>query len=280
MISASKARDYFSAYWDGTLEPGLAAALERRLEQDTELKAEYDEFVRVMAAFEDLSKETVETPVDLHDRIMARIDRQIYESKRATRPAGIFSLWRSLAYGGAATVLIIGGILALRGGDGAFTAGFGGASNQQTLAPELRVGPDRGLIVEWTPAGKGQLVLERDGATIDRQSSDRQEIQRALSNSSPEAELITIRVSPPSRSVHVALPGTARLEPNSGQGDVRSFALALAGTYGVPVMVNVDQLDRKVTWTLTGKQPSDAVNARVDAGLSVSFGSDGILRIN
>ena len=71
-MNQSKARDFYSAYYEGTLDFGLTQAFERALTTEAEVKAEYEQFVRVM---EDLKvcKPLVEPPEDLHLKIRERV---------------------------------------------------------------------------------------------------------------------------------------------------------------------------------------------------------------
>ena len=68
-MTNDKAREFFSAYHEGTLEPGLCASLERRLEGDASLQAEYAAFAETVESLNSMRFESVEIPAYLGDRI-------------------------------------------------------------------------------------------------------------------------------------------------------------------------------------------------------------------
>ncbi len=81
-MTLAKAKDYFSAYHEGSLDRGLKQAFETRLREDTQLQAEYRAFERTMKELEAFGCVEVEPPSDLHDKIAARLDKAIWDQKR------------------------------------------------------------------------------------------------------------------------------------------------------------------------------------------------------
>src|SRR5688500_10784952 len=98
-MNASKAREFFSSYFEGTLDAGLRQAFERRLHTDAEIQAEYRAFERTMGQLSTLKDLEVEVPFDLHERISARVDLHIFEAKRAKGSPWI-AMWKPLLIGG------------------------------------------------------------------------------------------------------------------------------------------------------------------------------------
>ena len=98
-LNHEKAREYFSAYHEGTLERGLKETFERALSTDAQVQAEYRAFERLMGSLESLKAEAPEPEFDLHEAIARRLDKHIYdEARRAKHP--IFAWWKSAALGG------------------------------------------------------------------------------------------------------------------------------------------------------------------------------------
>ncbi|MCH7945048.1 MAG: hypothetical protein IIC73_03415, partial [Armatimonadetes bacterium] len=111
-MNQSKARDFYSAYFEGTLDSGLTQAFERALRTEAEIKAEYEQFVRVM---DDLKacRSPVEAPDDLHLKIRERVDAHILSTERQERAGVLFFAWKPLAYGAIAAVAIIAAVASL-----------------------------------------------------------------------------------------------------------------------------------------------------------------------
>ena len=116
-MNSNKAREYFSAYLEGSLDAGLRQSFERKLATDATVQAEYRAFVSVVEKLNALKDETIDVPYDLHETISSRLDRHVYDNKSKTTFA-LSGWWRSLALGGLATAAIIATIVSLKGGGG------------------------------------------------------------------------------------------------------------------------------------------------------------------
>src|SRR5688572_18563817 len=112
-MSHDKAREYFSAYYEGTLERGLKETFERALSTDAQVQAEYRAFERLMGSLDVMKTEAPEPEFDLHEAIARRLDKHIYEETRKAKHP-IFAWWKSAALGGLATVALVATILQLR----------------------------------------------------------------------------------------------------------------------------------------------------------------------
>ncbi|HTQ08499.1 MAG TPA: hypothetical protein VMI31_00360, partial [Fimbriimonadaceae bacterium] len=90
-MTNEKAREFFSAYHEGTLEPGFRVSFEQKLKSDYAVRHEFESFVRAMEKLDALRDEEIEIPADLHDRITARLDRHLYERRKSATPS--WSVW-------------------------------------------------------------------------------------------------------------------------------------------------------------------------------------------
>ena len=88
-MNQEKAKELFSPYYEGTLEPGLAQALGQSLSKDAHLRAEFEQFERTYDELRALKFEVIDIPEDLAEKISTRIDRQIYEQKRTVQPTWV-----------------------------------------------------------------------------------------------------------------------------------------------------------------------------------------------
>src|SRR5437016_300995 len=98
-MNLAKAKDYFSAYYEGSLDRGLQQSFEARLKEDAQLQAEYRAFERTMQDLGAMGKIEIEPPEDLHDKIAARLDYALWEQKRQKAPLMGLSWWKGLVMG-------------------------------------------------------------------------------------------------------------------------------------------------------------------------------------
>src|SRR5687767_3235474 len=116
-MNADKAREFFSSYFEGTLDAGLRQAFELRLETDAETQAEYRAFERSMGQLDTLKDIEIEIPYDLNEKISARVDRHIFEAKR-TKGSPWLAFLRPMAIGGLAAAAIIGTVITMNNRSG------------------------------------------------------------------------------------------------------------------------------------------------------------------
>ncbi len=251
-MTNDKAREYFSAHREGTLEPGLAASLERRMRDDADLRAEYAAFVETVTSLDALRREAIEIPAYLSARIANRLDPVL----EARRPSFLQSLLASFGAApqrgwalGAAGALLVASV-ALRGLD------VRGAHQADLL-------PVSGESAHWTEDQGGASVAFPGGvarqATVTAEGSDAQSFGLAagqrfdlkLSNPDREARRFEVDPGDGGRDL-VALPGTRPTARHSGTGTVRELASALADAYRLPVVVRGLADDAPVRWNFDG----------------------------
>jgi anti-sigma-K factor RskA len=141
LMNLAKAREHFSAYYEGSLEGGLKETFERALRSDAQIQAEYRAFERVMADLNLLGEAQPEANEDLHEEIARRLDRHIFERKRQAR-APLFGIWKSLALGGLATVALVTAVLQLQSQNqgGPIQSGVVGGAPSEKLALRVKDG--------------------------------------------------------------------------------------------------------------------------------------------
>ena len=277
-ISHEKAREYFSAYYEGTLERGLKETFERAMRTDAQVQAEYQAFERLMGALGCLKSEVPEPEFDLHESIARRLDKHLYEeSRRAKHPA--FAWWKSVALGGLATVALVAAILQLRSDAGGPTqAGFtplSGVSEKVEL-----ISQNGEFKLRYATRGQKTIVLRAaDGSVLEQQALNNGILTSPLSNPNANPALIKVEVTGEPAQTFIALPGRKLQAATSGEGSIQELAQALAGHYSVPVILSLGE-DATVRWRF---EPGDVLEAAEKALEGTKYSAqknvDGVLSI-
>lgn len=260
-MNANKAREFFSEYYEGKLDRALKQAFERRLESDSELKADYRQFEIVMLRLGQLKDLSVDVPEDLHEQITSRIDRQLYAAKRSA-PSGFLAWWKPAALAGVACAAIVAAFLAMKPGSGDTNrAGF-----VPTAPPAKLVDKEDGVYLQFdNPTGaKAQRLVVRSaaGETVTEMTIEGgKAIDSPLTNPRPAPVLMTIELG--DQGFLVAVPGTASIPAVSGEGSIEDLALAVSGRFRVAVQIEVPNPAEKATWSFDG---TDAMATKASAG--------------
>lgn len=258
-MNAIKAKEFFSAYYEGALDGGLKQSFERRLATDAQLQAEYRAFEQAMAELDAFRAIEVIPPADLNERIQARLDKHVHEQKRSAQPS-FFALWRPLALAGVGALAIFGAVQSLTNqGEGPLTSGM-------LVKPELiplRIESIDGVpTLFFRPSDKRTLIVRdvTDGTERERVEVDGRLLRSELRNSGESASLVSIDVGDGASPMMVAIPGLHPVPHPTGQGTIKEFVLALADHYRTPVTLRTVNPERTVVWTF------DSTDAMADAG--------------
>ncbi len=282
-MNATKAREFFSAYFDGTLEPGLRQSFERRLGADATIQAEYRAFERTMHALDAMREVKIHVPSDLNERIQARLDRHVYDQRRNERPA-MFGWWKGFAAAGIGALALFGALQSLNQANGSVTTGG-------TLGPPTTATVEVPLKVElvdgkptlfYRPLGKRTVVIRDaiDGSERERVDLDGNLLRSALTNSGATASLTSVDAGDGSNPLIVAIPGSAAKPTSSGQGTIEEFVLAMADHFRIPVTLETTALDRTVVWAFESDDPiANATKALKDSRFSIGERVSGVISI-
>jgi len=287
-MTLAKAKDYFSAYYEGSLDRGLKQAFETRIKEDAQLQAEYRAFTRAMKELEAFGSIDIEPPADLHDKIAARLDKAIWEQKRQKAPTFSFAWWQGLVAVTVAAACVIGFVT------------YSDHQRQTSTASLLPVGgsslPAKFTFAASGPSGHGValnfpgedaklVVKDSDGKVISSVDLNGQEVrEKPLENTSDTAQLIGIEADTPDGPIaasFVAVPGRLRDPSASGKGAVKDLATAIAGHYQKPVVIqNQADGEKPASWDLTTNDLLGAATASLKGlGLSISEEGSGIILI-
>ena len=266
-MNQEKAREFFSSYYEGNLDAGLKQALEHAMNKDASLREEYREFEQTYEEIGCLKFETIEIPFDLTDKIVANIDRHVFEAKRKQQPAWITWL-RNVAIAGVSCVALLGAALSLRN----LTGKTAGASfvNTASTKDDLSIEPNtnRDATIHFSPSQADTLIIREGLGGKERSHADvlaGAELTTTLENPNASATVFDIETpKSDTRSTLIALPGSASSTENTGKGNLEDFAKALASYYRVPVEVHVASPNIDVAWNFQGPDALNAAQSTLD----------------
>ncbi|AIE86203.1 hypothetical protein [Fimbriimonas ginsengisoli] len=258
-MNQDKAREFFSAHYEETLEPGLRQTLEQRLRNDANLQADYAAFVETMQELEALPREEIEIPIFLSDRIATRLDE---ERARKTIRVPVWSLWiRGLAFSGLAAVAITGAVISMQSRGPVANAGIVGSTTGDaqptfsgagsTVSMSFRPRSEKTVIVSSGVTGR---ELQRFTATGDSPA-------HPFENRLAGTALFQIQLQGEKDSTLLALPGSGASSAASGMGTIRDFAVAIADRYHMPVILSTRDDQKRLSWKLDGADPREAASA-------------------
>lgn len=281
-MTNEKAREYFSAYSEGTLDAGLSHSFEAKLKVDATLRGEYDQFVSMLKELEALRFEEIEVPFDLNDRISAAIDKDIYDRKRAAKPS--WTVWlKTLGFAGLAAAALYGAYLSINSVPSKGMAGAGALPPVNQSKPTVRT--DIVEQIEYSKSGTGVKMYFRPSEAhhveikggsegVNAYTVDNQGWFNDLTNSQPTAAVFTIDVKGETEPTIVIVPGTERKPITAGNGSLVELAIAVADQFGVPVVVRSAQKDSELAWKV-GEDAQKTLQATLNnPSFSVSVAGD------
>ena len=281
-MNQSKARDFYSAYFEGTLDSALTQAFERALRTEAEIKAEYEQFVRVM---DDLKacRDPVEAPADLHLKIREHVDAHILSTERQERAGILFFAWKPLAYGAIAAIAIIAAVASLSnrsaGSGGPAAAAF---APVQESAPAI-VFEDGETRLNYSAASQNVVSVYRhsDRTLVFEEPLKSQTIDSTLFNGSDDATLVSVHFASWYGTLFVAVPGRTIQTDGEGTGTVLDLMTSLAGKYKVPVVLASDLVADGMSWKFEGTDAAQASQDELEAiGLRAETRENGLVWIS
>jgi len=258
-MNHDKAREFFSAYYEGALDAGVRQALDQRMSVDPALRSDYAAFAETMRVLDRIDQEDVAVPIYLSDRIATRLEQ---EREKSGRRAPTLGVWlRGLAFAGLGAAAITGAVLSFGSRSSLSSAGivsagpegsqptFSGAGSSVTM--NYRPHDDRAVIVF---SGTSNREVQRFTVDADAPS-------HPFENRLPGTALFRIEVPMDHFTALLAIPGPSGGAVASGSGTVRDFTVALASRYHVPVLLRTTDDQKRLTWKLQGSDPREAATA-------------------
>jgi hypothetical protein len=287
-MNSEKARDFFSAYYEGTLEPGLVLNLEQKFKADPSLRGDYDAFAAAFADLNSLREEAIEVPIFLSDRIATRLEEARQQKRKSF---SILNLrWMRFApYALAGLAIVSAGLgIAVKGGQFQEGGGLRWPFGHKAVDASSKVdGPsfkfDGSRVILEVQGSHSVTVSDAVSGKVVRtvNAEDSQEVQPELTNNGAAAQLFGIREDGGAIQM-VAVPGkVADASRPNGDGTLAQFALALSNCYHVPVLLENVKLDTKMSWTFEGTNAQrSAIDNLKPAHLSADLREDGMISIN
>ncbi len=278
-MNLEKAREYFSAYNEGSLEKGLTEAFERALRTDAQVQAEYRAFERLMGDLEALKAPVPEPESDLHEIVSRRLDLHIHEQKRRT-PVSLLGWWKGLALGGLATAALVMAAIQMRSGPTTIQEPMISSNFALAAQEKLVLKPaGNGFQLEYGTKGEKTITIRSaDGAVLKEQTIKAGLFKSPLDNPNPTAKLLEITVEGEA-PIFVAIPGTRMQPATAGEGSVKDLALAVAGFYRQPVMLSLGE-EIKLSWSFElGEAVAAIEKLLAETKYTVQQGEGGVLLI-
>jgi len=276
-MTQDKAREYFSAYYEGTLEPGLRQAFEHRLHSDSILQADYAAFTETMEELDLLPHEEIEIPMFLNDRIAARLEPERAKKRNRTP---IWSVWlRGLAFGSLATAALAFAFISVNNHDNVAKAALGDPGSGDRVAFSSR---GTGIVMDYHPAVERTVVVTSGftGKEIKRFTVDSDAPSQPFTNPQTSTALFQVQVLGQTGSTLIAVPGTEAHSEAGGDGSMTDFAVALADRYRTSVVVRVSDPSDHVAWKFSGTDVRRAADSALkDTPYMVDQRETGILNI-
>lgn len=279
-MNINKARDFFSAYYEGELGGGIKEAFERSLTTDPALKAEYEEFVEIMKMLEEPAEE-VPAPHDLHDKIMTRLDHESWQEKQTAKP-GVFSNWKLAFVGALALVAIVAGGLSIT------NRGTGENSTEASWIPtgatkvteKVDVVAENGKLVLNLEANSGsQYQIRAYGSTevIEEVSLKGTTFETEINTKSPDTVALEVINAKGESKLLMVHPGTRSESLLKGEGSIVDCAKAIASTFRTPILIRVPDPEQHVAWDFESTDDYNVRSTKLAASkLSLSLRTDGV----
>lgn len=284
-MTLAKAKDYFSAYYEGSLDRGLKQAFETRLREDAQLQAEYRAFERTMKELEAFGCVEIEPPSDLHDRIAARLDKAIWDQKRQKTSALNFAWWKLLGAVSVAAACVIGVLTYTDHQSQSSPANIvgGGSGNPVPFKFTFKSNADNGRIVNLTFPATDATVSIKDGSGNSVSNSVAPGGQ-VIQNGAKTVKILNVEADSGDETIaesSIAVPGTEKDANTTGKGTVKDLAVAIAGHIQKPVVIqNSSDGTKAVSWDLTTNDYLGAATGSLKGlGLSISETANGVILI-
>ncbi len=276
-MNINKARDFFSAYYEGELGGGIKEAFERSLTTDPALKSEYEEFVQIMKMLEEPIPE-VPAPHDLHEKIMTRLDHQTWEAKQSSK-AGLFSSWRLAFFGGLAAFAIIGGALSINQNSNMGTQAGPIGIPVATENVDVVAAKDGKLILKLQAPRGSQYIVRPYGSTeiLKEVAMKSERFESEVSSNSEETVALEILDGKGTQKLLLVHPGTRRDNTLVGEGSVIECAQAIASAFRTPILVRVPDPERQISWNFESGDDHNVRSSKLaELKLNLSLREDGV----
>ena len=252
-MSSHSLRDHFSAYYEGTLEPGLVVVLENAFRTDAGLRAEYERFSETLDSLSQMAVEDIPIPNFLSDRIQSRLNVQAPKAKWYEM------VWvRQLGFTAVAATAILGAVFAIqaRGTSGVAEAGIASSNQPQANAPAtdiLKVSVDGGNATATFTGSTSKSVIVSDHESqklMKKYDVTGGTVQIGLENPGAEAFVFQVDVTGEKQPTLIIVPPvtpstTSNLKDTGGVIDLLKY---VSDRFGVHIQITAEDVKDTVRW--------------------------------
>jgi hypothetical protein len=247
-MNVEKARQYFSGYYEKTLDTSLREAFERALIEDDQIAAEYREFEKTYHSLNLMSQQSVEVPDDLFERISARLDKSIWESKQKQNTGWLS--WFRWASVGVAALAVLGLAIVQSNNMIQPQSVEAGILNLGSVGSVMVKPIENGVTVSH-PAGAKHSIrfFDVNGKLLEQVDVDGmiQMRDKPLKSADGKPQLLSIQVDDQPLT-WVALPGKSETIEALTSGSLQDFALYLASSYQTPIVLKALDVSQPTSW--------------------------------
>lgn len=280
-MNSEQARDLFSSYLEGTLEPGLRQQLERALEVNSLLGQEYHEFKAVCYALNATADEEIVVPGHLNARISATLDDALNAKIERGTVLQMFR-WKPAAIGIAAAVAVVtAGVALFSPVGGNAIAGLVGGSEVTSKSDVSWV--NNQLVLRYQSPEEDRLLL-RDGVNGEiwsRIEIGQTMVTEKIQNPTDGPRIVELDVASTPDDRLIVLPGPVSTNKIEGKGSSTDLAKQIAARYQMPIEFLNQSSEKELEWALSEKaEVLDLAGELRSLGLTISRGQNGLLTLS
>lgn len=263
-MSNERLQEYFSELHEGTLDEALAQQIKYRLENDSELKSQYDLFVSTIDQLNTLPQEEIEIPVSLSSKITDRLAGESALSPKFS----LRNLFKPAFAMGVIGILAIGTYTAMKGQQGkTVNAGMiSSVSNTIDLLDEVRVDQvGESFVLRYNSSGPKTLKISsvETQEVLKKYDLDGDAVVLPLENKQATANAFEISTSGDAIQHYVILPGSESTTELKGSGTLVDFSKVLANHFRCTVHLKLAK-NEKTSWDINQKSYVEAATATLD----------------
>ena len=258
-MKPEKSFEYFSAYYEGTLEPVLKDQLEHLLAEDSSVAEQFASFVDSIVSLNALSTSRPDAPADLHEIIMRKVDQNAYELKKSQSRFSFANL-KVAWFGLAASAALVCAFVALRPNTNTasgFGAGVVPTSGIQHTNDQLIVSNIKSELTITLKSARAEnvKVTDLDSSLLVKEYSlkPNQVLRAKIYSEIQDSSLLKIESVTGKDEIILAIPSRVASQKLSGEGTIVEMAKAFAGRYQVPVQLMMPDLTKTVRWNFESK---------------------------
>lgn len=277
-MKQEKAREFFSGYYEGTLDPSLRQAFEHALNSDAAIRSDYEGFAHTLDDLVFLRSEQIEAPVLLSDRIATRLEQAEVQRNRQTWSPRNWLIGLGLA--GVAAVVLVGGAMSFGNRDrNAMATTIVSPTNE---SESLTVNSVQGEVTcrVRVEAKRTITVSLANGKILRQIEAQGRDVVIPLENLNPGAVVFRVEVLGEGTSKLVAVPGSTFKKGTTGSGSLTDLAAAVADRYHSPIVIEAAAGRKSVTWNFGPDAIASINQALRGTGLSVEQHANEMLSIS